>query len=47
VDLIAERATLGVPLWMDPKAERFVGNDAANALLTRAYRAPFVVPEKV
>lgn len=47
LDLSAERATLGVPLRMDPKTERFAGNDAANALLTRAYRAPFVVPEKV
>jgi len=47
VDLSAEPVTLGVPLRMDPKAERFVGTDAANALLSRAYRAPFVVPEKV
>lgn len=47
VDLDAERATLGVPLRMDPKTERFLGNDDANALLTRHYRPPFVVPEQV
>jgi predicted dehydrogenase len=44
VDLKTDQATLGVFLQMDPRAERFVGNDAANALLTRPYRAPFVVP---
>ncbi len=30
---------------MDPKTERFLDNDQANALLTRDYRKPFVVPE--
>jgi len=30
---------------MDPKTERFIGNEKANALLTRDYRKPFVVPE--
>lgn len=39
--------TLGVPLKMDPKTERFLNNTAANEMLTRPYRAPFVVPEKV
>ena len=43
VDLLATKASLGVLLKMDPATERFVGNDAANALLTRDYRAPFVV----
>jgi predicted dehydrogenase len=40
---------LGRTLALDPKAERFTGEGAeqANALLTRDYRAPFVVPEKV
>ena len=47
IDLENERATLGVVLTMDPKTERFVGNDRANNLLTRAYRKPFVVPAKV
>jgi hypothetical protein len=32
---------------MDPKTEKFPGNDAANALLTRKYRAPYIVPEIV
>ncbi|HOZ45369.1 MAG TPA: Gfo/Idh/MocA family oxidoreductase [Candidatus Hydrogenedentes bacterium] len=32
-------------LNFDPKTERFVGDDEANAMLTRAYREPFVVPE--
>ena len=30
----------------DPKAERFVGDNGANELLTRRYRQPFVVPAK-
>jgi len=47
VNLTATKATLGVFLEMDPKKERFKGNDKANRLLTRDYRAPFVVPEKV
>jgi hypothetical protein len=47
VDIAKEKLTLGVPLKMDPKTERFEGNDAANAMLTRKYREPFVVPEKV
>ncbi|MCX6621814.1 MAG: Gfo/Idh/MocA family oxidoreductase [Acidobacteria bacterium] len=34
-------------LSFDPKTERFVGDEQANALLTRQYRAPYVVPEKV
>ena len=46
VDLTATPATLGMPLTMDPATETFPGNDAANALLTRPARAPFVVPEK-
>ncbi len=34
-------------ITLDPKTETIVGDDAANALLTRTYRAPFVVPETV
>ena len=34
-------------LHFDPKTERFVGDSQANAMLTRKYRAPYVVPEKV
>jgi predicted dehydrogenase len=47
VDLRVNRATMGVFLKMDPKKERFVDNKKANELLTRDYRKPFVVPEKV
>jgi len=37
----------GHTLTFDPKAERFAGDEAANALLTRPYRAPYVVPQQV
>jgi predicted dehydrogenase len=47
VDLHKTPATLGMVLNMDPGKERFTGNPAANALLTREYRRPFVVPAKV
>ena len=47
VDLVKSSATLGVPLMMDPRVEKFIGNTAADALLTREYRAPFIVPERV
>src|SRR5215218_7449669 len=47
VDLVKTPLTLGVTLEVDPKAERFKGSNAAaaNTLLTREYRAPFVVPK--
>ena len=38
---------LGRQLDFDAKAEKFVGDDEANELLSRRYRKPFVVPEKV
>ncbi|MCE9562023.1 MAG: Gfo/Idh/MocA family oxidoreductase [Planctomycetes bacterium] len=38
---------VGRKLDFDGKAERFVKDAEADALLTRAYRKPFVVPEKV
>jgi len=41
----ATPVTPSVLLKMAAKTERFVDNDAANALLTRNYREPFVVPE--
>jgi hypothetical protein len=47
VDLDVESLTLGVGLKMNPAKERFVGNRDANQLLTREYRKPFVVPERV
>jgi hypothetical protein len=44
VVLAADSLHLGLPLAADPSGERFIGNDAANELLTRRYRPPFVVP---
>jgi hypothetical protein len=38
---------LGRTLHFDPTKESFVGDKEANAMLTRKYRAPFVVPDKV
>ncbi len=38
---------LGRQLNFDPVAEKFVADAQANAMLTRNYRAPFVVPEEV
>jgi hypothetical protein len=41
--------TIGPTLTFDPATEKFTGEqaEAANKLLTRQYRAPFVVPETV
>ncbi|MDB6152102.1 MAG: oxidoreductase domain protein [Chthoniobacteraceae bacterium] len=47
VDIKNEQLALGEFLKMDPATERFVGNAEADQLLTREYRAPFIVPEKV
>lgn len=38
---------VGRSLTFDGKKERFVGDDEANKLLTRDYRKPYVVPDKV
>jgi predicted dehydrogenase len=38
---------LGRSLAFDPAKERFVGDEEANALLTRKYRPPFVVPDSI
>jgi len=38
---------LGPMLKFNPKKEKFVDNAAADMLLTRPYRKPFVVPEQV
>jgi predicted dehydrogenase len=44
VDLEKTMLTLGPALNMNPQAETFIGNDQANAMLTRDYRKPFIVP---
>ncbi len=44
VDIEKERLSLGPCLKIDSAAEKFIGNPAADALLTREYRKPFVVP---
>ncbi|MFI4876566.1 MAG: Gfo/Idh/MocA family protein, partial [Blastopirellula sp. JB062] len=44
VDLAKEKVTMGPNLKCDPKTETFVGNEAANNLLSRDYRKPYVVP---
>jgi predicted dehydrogenase len=38
---------LGRSLNFNPETMRFVNDDQANAMLTREYRQPFVVPDKV
>ena len=38
---------LGRKLVVNAKSESFIGDDEANRLLTRQYRAPFIVPDKV
>ncbi|MEP6664168.1 MAG: Gfo/Idh/MocA family oxidoreductase [Verrucomicrobiota bacterium] len=47
VDLEKTKLTMGEILKVDTKAENFSNHSAANKLLTRDYRKPFVVPEKV
>ncbi|MEJ2702131.1 MAG: Gfo/Idh/MocA family oxidoreductase [Sedimentisphaerales bacterium] len=49
VDVLKTPRILGPWVTMDPDTERFVGDfsDQANTLLSRNYREPFVVPEKV
>jgi predicted dehydrogenase len=46
-DLKWEGGTLGMPLKVDPETVKIAGNENAAKLLTRAYRAPFIVPENV
>ncbi|MCM2369035.1 Gfo/Idh/MocA family protein [Aporhodopirellula aestuarii] len=44
VDPESEQLSLGPQLNFDPEAERYLGNDDANAMLTREYREGFEVP---
>jgi predicted dehydrogenase len=44
VDLEKTKLTLGRPLRLDSEKEEFTDDPSANALLTREYRKPFVVP---
>jgi predicted dehydrogenase len=47
VDLETIKVRMGANLVFDPKTETFPGDgmEKANAMLTREYRAPFIVPE--
>ena len=47
LDLANTTCRLGRRLQFDAEAEKFVGADDANQLLSRPYRGPFVVPEEV
>ncbi len=47
LDLAKLTCQRGRKLAFDADTERFVEDSQANALLTRAYREPFVVPDKV
>lgn len=49
VNIDVTKATLGAMLTMDTKKEVFTGNHAekANTYISREYRAPYLVPEKV
>ena len=47
INLMETDYRVGPTLKLDAGKERFVGNKAANAMLTREYRKPFAVPDKV
>jgi len=47
VNLESTSLTVGRKLEFDGASEQFKNDSQANALLTRQYRAPFVVPDKV
>ena len=44
LDLATTKLALGAQLAVDAEHEKFVNNADADAMLTRDYRAPFVVP---
>ncbi len=45
--LVGATYQLGRKLNFDAKTEKFINDSEADAMLTREYRKPFVVPEKV
>jgi hypothetical protein len=47
IDLAQNKLTLGQSLHIESGQEAFVNNRQANALLTRDYRSPFVLPARV
>jgi hypothetical protein len=47
LDLGTAKYTIGPQLAFCPKGEKFLNSEAACKMLTRPYRAPYVVPEKV
>lgn len=46
VDLEKTRMTMGAHLRLDGVSEKFTGNASADRLLSREYRAPFVLPSE-
>ena len=46
MDIDKTPLALGPWLAIDSEKERFIDSPAANALLTREYRKPFVVPDE-
>ena len=44
IDLSAIDLTIGPQLALEPKSETIRDHKLANAMLTRDYRAPFIVP---
>jgi predicted dehydrogenase len=44
IDMAGTKLGVGPVLAFDPQSETFPGNEQANAMLTREYRKPFVVP---
>ncbi|MEX2174167.1 MAG: Gfo/Idh/MocA family oxidoreductase [Pirellulaceae bacterium] len=44
VDMAATKLQVGPVLAFDPATETFPASDPANAMLTREYRAPYIVP---
>jgi predicted dehydrogenase len=47
VNLEKDKIQFGPKLKLDGKKENFPGNEKANSLLTREYRAPYIVPPAV